>query len=58
VGDLFCKVGVETPVKLSRKQKDLLKEFAGEMESGGSRHSPQAHSWMDSVKSFFDDLAG
>lgn len=58
VGDLMCKVTVETPVKLSRKQKDLLKEFAGEMESGGSRHSPQAHSWMGSVKSFFDDLAG
>ena len=58
IGDLMCKVTVETPVKLSRKQKDLLKEFAGEMESGGSRHSPQAHSWMDSVKSFFDDLAG
>jgi len=58
VGDLFCKVSVETPVKLSRKQKDLLKEFSGEMESGGSRHSPQAHSWMDGVKKFFDSLAG
>jgi molecular chaperone DnaJ len=58
VGDLMCKVTVETPVKLSRKQKDLLQKFANEMKSGGSRHSPQAHSWMDSVKSFFDDLAG
>ena len=58
VGDLMCKVTVETPVKLSRKQKDLLQQFADEMKSGGSRHSPQAHSWMDSVKSFFDDLAG
>ncbi len=58
VGDLMCKVTVETPVKLSRKQKDLLQQFADEMKSGGSRHSPQEHSWMDSVKSFFDDLAG
>ena len=58
VGDLMCKVTVETPVKLSRKQKDLLQQFADEMKSGGSRHNPQAHSWMDSVKSFFDDLAG
>ncbi|MGB5606998.1 MAG: molecular chaperone DnaJ [Gammaproteobacteria bacterium] len=58
VGDLICKVSVETPVKLNRKQKDLLKEFAGQMEEGGSRHNPQAHSWLDGVKKFFDDLAG
>ena len=58
VGDLLCKVTVETPVKLTRKQKDLLKEFYGHVEEGGERHSPQASSWMDGVKRFFDDLAG
>lgn len=58
IGDLICKVKVETPVNLTRKQKDLLREFTGEMEEGGSRHSPQASSWMDGVKKFFDDLAG
>jgi molecular chaperone DnaJ len=58
VGDLFCKVTVETPVKLSSKQKDLLEEFSNEVASGGSRHSPQSHSWMDGVKKFFDNLAG
>jgi len=58
VGDLICKVTVETPVKLNRKQKDLLKEFSGQMAEGGSRHNPQAHSWLDGVKKFFDDLAG
>jgi molecular chaperone DnaJ len=57
-GDLICKVKVETPVNLTRKQKDLLREFTGEMEEGGSRHSPQASSWMDGVKKFFDGLAG
>lgn len=57
IGDLFCKVTVETPVKLSRKQKDLLEEFSNEVASGGSRHSPQSHSWMDGVKKFFDSLA-
>ena len=56
VGDLLCKVKVETPVKLNRKQKDLLKDFAGEIEQGGSRHNPQASSWMDGVKKFFDGL--
>jgi molecular chaperone DnaJ len=58
IGDLICKVKVETPVNLTRKQKDLLREFSGDMEEGGSRHSPQASSWMDGVKKFFDDLAG
>lgn len=58
VGDLICKVSVETPVKLSRKQKDLLNEFSRELEQGGSRHSPQASSWVDGVKKFFDGLGG
>jgi molecular chaperone DnaJ len=58
IGDLICKVKVETPVNLTRKQKDLLREFTGEMEEGGSRHSPQASSWVDGVKKFFDGLAG
>jgi molecular chaperone DnaJ len=58
VGDLICKVNVETPVRLSRRQKEILQEFAGEMEQGGSRHSPQAHSWMDGVKKFFEGLGG
>jgi molecular chaperone DnaJ len=58
VGDLLCRVTVETPVKLTRKQKDLLKEFSGHVEEGGSHHNPQATSWMDSVKKFFDGLSG
>ena len=58
VGDLVCKVTVETPVKLTRKQKDLLKEFYGHVEEGGERHSPQHSSCMDGVKKFFDGLGG
>ncbi len=58
VGDLICKVNVETPVKLNRKQKDLLNAFSSELEQGGSRHSPQATSWVDGVKKFFDGLSG
>jgi molecular chaperone DnaJ len=56
VGDLICKVTIETPVNLSRKQKEMLQEFANEMNEGGSRHSPQAHSWLDGVKKFFDGM--
>ncbi|MGB5473852.1 MAG: molecular chaperone DnaJ [Gammaproteobacteria bacterium] len=58
VGDLLCRVSVETPVRLTRRQKELLQEFSGEMDEGGSHHNPQAHSWLDGVKKFFDGLGG
>lgn len=56
VGDLLCRVNVETPVKLSGKQKELLKEFEKSLQEDGKQHSPQSASWMDRVKRFFDDV--
>ena len=56
IGDLICRVTVETPVNLTERQKDLLREFESSMQEGGSRHSPQSHSWLDSVKSFIDKI--
>jgi len=53
-GDLFCHVVVETPVKLTDKQKDLLKEFERLTNDGGGKHSPQSKGWMDKVKDFFE----
>ncbi|MES2296382.1 MAG: molecular chaperone DnaJ [Pseudomonadota bacterium] len=53
-GDLFCHVAVETPVKLTDKQKDLLKEFERLTAEGGAKHSPQSKSWKDKVKDFFE----
>jgi len=55
-GDLLCRVNVETPVKLSNKQKDLLKEFEKSIQEAGEKHSPQNASWGDRMKKFFDDL--
>ncbi len=54
-GDLMCRVVIETPVKLSREQKKLMEEFSKTLE-GSSKHSPQANSWFDGVKRFFDNL--
>ena len=34
IGDLMCKVVVETPVNLSSRQKELLKELDESMGSG------------------------
>ncbi len=53
-GDLFCHVQVETPVKLTDKQKDLLRDFEKLTVEGGSKHSPQSKGWMDKVKDFFE----
>jgi molecular chaperone DnaJ len=53
-GDLFCHILIETPVKLTDKQKELLEEFDKLTEAGGAKHSPQSKSWMDKVKEFFE----
>ncbi|MEA3097083.1 molecular chaperone DnaJ, partial [Caballeronia mineralivorans] len=53
-GDLYVHVQVETPVKLTEQQRDLLKQFERSLTEGGARHSPQSKSWFDRVKSFFD----
>jgi molecular chaperone DnaJ len=55
-GDLLCRVVVETPVNLTREQKDLLQKFAETMEAGGKQHAPQEGSWLDGVKKFFEDM--
>ncbi|GLS83655.1 molecular chaperone DnaJ [Paraferrimonas haliotis] len=56
VGDLICKVLVETPVKLNDKQKELLEEFEASLNGGKHCHRPKAEGFFDGVKKFFDDL--
>lgn len=55
-GDLLCRAMVETPVNLTRQQKDLLREFDRAMNEDGKQHSPKAYSWLDGVKKFFDGM--
>jgi len=52
-GDLYVHIAVETPVKLTEHQKKLLKELDKSLKEGGDRHSPNAKTWTDRVKSFF-----
>jgi molecular chaperone DnaJ len=56
-GDLIVKLVVETPVKLSAKQKELLKEFE-ELCAGDAtnKHKPKSEGFFNGVKKFFDDL--
>ncbi|MBU0594431.1 MAG: molecular chaperone DnaJ [Gammaproteobacteria bacterium] len=52
-GDLMCHVIVETPVSLTERQKELLRELEDLNLADGDRHNPRAKSWMDKVKAFF-----
>ncbi|MDR2173584.1 MAG: molecular chaperone DnaJ [Burkholderiales bacterium] len=52
-GDLFCHVIVETPQKLTARQKELLREFETISQEDPGRHSPRAKSWMEKMKAFF-----
>ena len=50
-GDLLCQVKVETPVNLSKKQKQLLEEFA---QTCDKKHHPESDSFFGKMKSFFE----
>ena len=52
-GDLLCRVTVETPVKLSDKQRDLLRQFGESLTDG--QHNPRTKSWLDKVRELFSD---
>ncbi|HDY99040.1 MAG TPA: molecular chaperone DnaJ [Pseudomonas sabulinigri] len=55
-GDLLCRVAVETPVNLTKRQRELLEELRETLEEEGSSQSPRAKSWFDGVKNFFEDM--
>ena len=55
-GDLICKVTVETPVNLGRRQRELLSELDASMKDSRKTHDPKATSWFDSVREFFGSL--
>jgi len=51
-GDLVCEIIVETPVNLTTRQKELLKELERLNALDSERHSPKTKSWLDKIKSF------
>jgi molecular chaperone DnaJ len=56
MGDLICRVVVETPVKLNKEQQSLLEQLGASMGQSNQKHSPNEHSWLDGVKKFFEDM--
>jgi molecular chaperone DnaJ len=55
VGDLYIQVVVETPQKLSKRQRELLMEF--EQECSKENH-PESSGFFTRVREFFDGLSG
>ena len=53
-GDMFIEIAVETPVNLTSKQRELLREF----EALSEDNNPESKSFFSSVKSFWDTMKG
>ena len=51
-GDLYIQTQIETPVNLTKRQKELLKEFEG----AGGGHSPESEGFFSKVRELWDDL--
>ena len=53
-GDLYVELQVETPVNLTKRQQELLREF--EAAGKGKSHSPASEGFFSKVREFFEDL--
>jgi len=54
-GDLLVELFVETPTRLSGRQKELMRELAG---SCGEKHHPRSAGFMGKAKRFWSDITG
>jgi molecular chaperone DnaJ len=53
-GDMYVQVNVETPVNLTKRQQELLREF--EADDKGRKTSPESDGFFNRVKEFWGDL--
>jgi len=54
-GDLICRAVVETPVRLTGEQRELLQQFETTFSgANAAKHSPRDSNWLDGVKRFWD----
>ncbi len=54
-GDMYIQISVETPVNLTKRQKELLEEFRNAGDNNKS-HSPKSDGFFSKVKEFWEDL--
>jgi molecular chaperone DnaJ len=53
-GDMYIELAVETPRNLTKRQKELLKEFRSEGKD--SQTNPETDGFFSKVREFWDDL--
>jgi len=53
-GDMFIELSVETPVNLTARQKELLRDFEKQAED----NNPQSSNFFKSVKNFWESMKG
>ncbi|MFU8880748.1 MAG: molecular chaperone DnaJ [Rhodobacterales bacterium] len=53
-GDMFIELAVETPVNLTSRQKEILREF----EDLSEDNNPESKSFFSTVKTFWDSMKG
>lgn len=54
MGDLYIQIDIETPQKLTHRQRELLEEFE---KLSSKENSPQSSGFFASMKEFFDGFA-
>ena len=54
IGDMFIELAIETPVNLTSRQKELLREF----ETMSEDNNPESKSFFSTVRSFWDTMKG
>lgn len=52
----MCRVAVETPINLNKRQKESRHELQASLSESGHKHSPRRSSWFEGVKAFFDEM--
>jgi len=57
-GDLFCTVVVETPVRLDKRQRELLEQFEATFADAeeAKKHSPRSSGFVEGVKQFWSKM--
>lgn len=53
IGNLYCHIIIEMPIKLNTEQKNILRKFDDSLKEGNGKHLPKTKSWTERVKEFF-----
>ncbi len=57
IGDMLCRVVIETPVNLNKEQQELLLKLQQSLNNSHQDHSPKSIGFLKKLKIFFDYIA-